>query len=192
MLYFTVDKGCKGKKKKYAMKKAFQGQRDLDVVTKANPYHDATGAFTSKDKAKAGGMHSGIGELNRKGKTVYYAHVRGVYREGPKEHLQTLLEEEDKEKASQPFVVPSPKNKLPKDVKPEQKKAMQDYMNGFHKSLKRENERAYAVDRSNQMINGEDRPSGMSAKYSMTKQRAVQYEALIYKIFLAGRSKIRV
>lgn len=71
----------------------------------------------------------------------------------------------------------------------EQKKIMSEYMNGFHKSLKNENERAYAVDRSNQMINGQKRESGMSAKYGMTKQRAMQYEMLVAKIFKAGRTK---
>jgi len=67
---------------------------------------------------------------------------------------------------------------------------MQDYMNGFHKNLSRENERAYAVDRSNQLINGQARASGMSAKYDMPKQRARQYEMLVYKIFIAGRRKL--
>ena len=87
--------------------------------------------------------------------------------------------------------VPSPKGKLVKASEEERKK-MSDYMTGFTKGLKNEQERKYAEERVRQMVAGEDRPTGMSGKFGLTKNRAIQYEMLIYKIFLAGRKKHNV
>lgn len=69
---------------------------------------------------------------------------------------------------------------------------LQTYMDGFSRNLKNSNEKAYVEARVRQMINGVSRPSGMSGVHGLTKQRAVQYEALVYKIFATGRSKIDV
>jgi GNAT superfamily N-acetyltransferase len=66
------------------------------------------------------------------------------------------------------------------------------YMAGYYNGLKNENEKRYVAERARQMINGELRPSGMSARFGLEKQRAIQYEALTYKIFQAGRQKIGV
>jgi hypothetical protein len=74
----------------------------------------------------------------------------------------------------------------------EHRNQLQKYMAGFHDGLKNENEKRYVAERARQMINGEYRPKGMSAQYGLSKERAIQYEALVYKIFQAGRAKIGV
>ena len=73
-----------------------------------------------------------------------------------------------------------------------QAKAMTTYMDGFTSKLKNPQEKAYAERRANELILGKERESGMSAQYGMTKQRAAQYEGLIYKIFKAGKVKHNV
>lgn len=96
-------------------------------------------------------------------------------------------------KAATPFEVPTPKNRIEPTAKNKAQIAkMQEYMDGFSSKLKNPNEKAYVQERVKQMLSGVERPSGMSGKHGLTKQRAVQFEALTYKIFLAGRNKIKV
>jgi hypothetical protein len=69
---------------------------------------------------------------------------------------------------------------------------MTSYMEGFHKNLKNPAERDYAAARAKQMINGERRPSGMSAQFGVDKGRVRALEIVLYKVFKAGRAKIGV
>lgn len=81
---------------------------------------------------------------------------------------------------------------IPTHENQEHRARMHQYMSGFHSKLKNLQERAYVAERSRQMINGEVRPKGMSAQFGLTKQRAIQFEALTYRIFQSGRTKIGV
>lgn len=146
------------------------------LVQKGNPYHDATGAFSSKDKASGGGEKgpelSGMVLVNGrwwpKGSTAAGGEVK-IPVGGPFRSKLT----------------PTPENA-------EARTRMASYMQGFSKNLKNENERKYVEERVRQMVNGENRPKGMSGKFNLEKRRAIQYEALTYKIFLAGRAKLNV
>lgn len=180
---------------------------DATEVFKGNPYHDKTGAFTSKNKGMSGagvgaGTKEALAALGRRNASL----PSGFFGKPKPGDTTGLHKDRGKvspsgsgssdagvgSKESTRFVPPSPKNRLPTTATPEQKTAMYGYMNGFHKNLKLENERAYAVDRSNQMIEGKTRPTGMSAQYNLTKQRAVMYEILVQKIFTQGRIKNHV
>lgn len=66
------------------------------------------------------------------------------------------------------------------------------YMKGYWSRLKKPNEKRYVAARCKQMINGQPRPSGMSKKYGLTKERVIRLEIVTYKIFQSGRSKINV
>lgn len=121
-------------------------------VKKSNPYHDAEGEFTSKEKAVSPRSTAEAPSINRP--------------------LRSRI-------------IPTAENS-------EHRSKMAKYMAGFYSALKNENERKYVEERSRQMINGEVRPKGMSSKFGLSKSRAIQYEALTYKIFQAGRNKIGV
>ena len=69
---------------------------------------------------------------------------------------------------------------------------MKEYMDGFSTKLKHPQEKAYVQERISQMLSGTARPSGMSGKHGIEKQRAIQYEALIMKIWKAGKVKHNV
>lgn len=128
-------------------------------VFKMNPYHDAAGRFTSRDRAGFVSVGAKFRSSNARDK------------ERP-----TRLKGK---------IIPTPENAKAR-VK------IQKYMDGFSKNLKNPNEKAYAEARIRQKINGENRPAGMSGVHGLTKQRGVQYEMLIDKIFKAGRAKIDV
>lgn len=81
------------------------------------------------------------------------------------------------------------KTRLSKEIPAKSRKVMAKYMDGFTSKLKNPSEKAYAEARAKQMVSGEARPDGMSARFGLTKQRAVLYEILIAKIFKAGRAK---
>lgn len=53
---------------------------------------DKHAAFDAKWPVAPGAQHPAIGSLVREGRTVFYAFVDGVYREGSTEHLVGLLE----------------------------------------------------------------------------------------------------
>jgi hypothetical protein len=128
-------------------------------VLKYNPYHDATGAFSSRDKA-------------------------GFVSTGPK-FAKSNAKDKERSTRIKTKVIPSRENE-------KQRAKLQTYMDGFTKNLKNPKEKAYAEARIKQMINGQSRPSGMSGMHGLEKRRAIQYEALVYKIFTAGRVKIDV
>lgn len=114
----------------------------------------------------------------------------------PKKHPKDNIpkEQDHKEPAAPkakkwPDPVPSPKNRLSPEAPPEHKAKMTEYMGVYSGRLKNPKEKAYVEARVAQMIAGTPRPSGMSAQYGLTKQRAVQYEILNQKIFSSGRLK---
>jgi hypothetical protein len=91
-----------------------------------------------------------------------------------------------------PIAKPLRSRVIPTHENQEHRTKLSQYMAGYYKGLKNENERRYVEERARQMINGEVRPSGMSARFGLEKNRAIQYEALTYKIFQVGRQKIGV
>lgn len=131
----------------------------LAHVLKFNPYHDSTGAFSSRGSATFVSTGAKFRSSNAKDKE----------RSG---RLKTK-------------VIPTRENAKAR-VK------LQSYMDGYSKNLKNPQEKAYVQERITQMINGVTRPKGMSGKHGLTKQRAIQFEALTYKVFKAGREKIDV
>ena len=66
------------------------------------------------------------------------------------------------------------------------------FMAGFTAKVKNPNERDYTRVRVQQLLNGTPRGAGMSTKFGMTRQRAAQYEELIYRVYVAAKAKHNV
>lgn len=144
---------------------------EIARILKGNPYHDATGAFTSKDKAVGGGK----------------VPARDIAEAAASTEKPV---ETQPETSATPLGGPLRSRIIPTKENEEVRQRLTSYMEGYHKQLKNPQERAYVAERVRQMINGETRPKGMSAKFGLEKRRAIQFEALTYKIFQAGRKKI--
>ena len=75
---------------------------------------------------------------------------------------------------------------------PDRVLALGMYMTGFSDKLKDKNEKKYVEARIKQMIEGDKRPSGMSAGFGIPKNRVIALEVVTYKIWKTGRSKLNV
>jgi hypothetical protein len=142
-------------------------------VSKANPYHDEIGRFTSGSRAitVAGGRSKATGQSGSARAKAAAKKRKDFDRVvGRSQQLRSRI---------------TPTNKS------EQRKAkqIQDYMMPAVKRFKNARHRAYSIARVKQMTGGKARPKGMSKKYRMTPDDVRVYEAVLGSIFKSGRIK---
>lgn len=173
------------------------GVSNYAQVLKANPYHDTQGMFTSKDHVRA--VASARAAKIREARTGAVSHQDTAAGQAAREQIgnkvpvqqsSSTIEELKLPESEKPLGGPFRSKIVPTKENAEHRQKLTTYMEGYYKNLKNESEKKYVAERVRQMMSGESRPSGMSGKFGLTKQRAIQYEALTYKIFQTGRKKV--